>query len=253
MKIVVCVKRAPDSTTKVKVGADGKSIDPTDVEYDISPYDAIAVEHAVQYKENNEAEVVVVSLGSEESEKMMRTCLAMGADRGVLVKTDAQNLEPLVVASALAEALKEEKPDLLLSGLKAIDDDNAQVGAMVATMLEMPFLASVIKFVVADNVLTAEAEVEGGQLVLQSPLPCAFSIQKGKVEPRICSLINIRKAKKKELKTVSASLPAATVTIEKMELPPARQGGRIVGEGAEAVPELFRILKEEAKILSCHR
>ena len=249
MKIVVCVKRVPDSTTKVKVGDDGKSIDRADVEYDISPYDAIAVEHAVQYKENYQAEVVIVTLGSEASEKIMRTCLAMGADRGILAKSDAQDLEPIVVARALAEVIKEEKPDLLLSGLKAIDDDNAQVGAMVATMLDMPFLASVVEFSIVDNIVKAETEIEGGHLMLQAPLPCAFSVQKGKIEPRICSLINIRKAKKKEIKTVPANLPAATITIEAMELPPQRQGGRIVGKGAEAVPELFRILKEEAKVL----
>jgi electron transfer flavoprotein beta subunit len=250
MKIVVCVKRVPDTAVKIKIGANGKTIEKGDVEYITSPYDEIAVEHAVQLKEKmGNVELVIVSLGSPETEKNIRTCLAMGADRGILIPSDKDIQDPFVIAQSLAKVAGEEKPDLLLFGIKAVDDDNAQVGPMVATLLGMPFVPSVVEFKATNTTVQAESEVEGGHQVLESPMPVALSIQKGKVEPRICSLISIRKAKNKEIKNIKTELASPCLQIEKMELPPERTGGKIVGEGMQAVPELFRLLREEAKIL----
>lgn len=250
MKILVCVKRVPDTASKLKVRQDGKDIEPVE-EYVVSPYDEIAVEHAVQIKEKKSGtEVVIVCAGPVDAEKNMRNCLAMGGDRGILLETSSPLLDPFVIASALSETIRQEKPDLIFFGIKAVDGDNAQVGAMVATLCGYPFIDGAAGLEVSDSSIKARCEIEGSLQTLRSSLPCAVSISKGEVkEPRICSLINIRKARQKELKKVPCQLSAGAVKIEKMELPPQRKAGKIVGKGADAVPELFRLLREEAKIL----
>ncbi|NUM35883.1 MAG: electron transfer flavoprotein subunit beta/FixA family protein [Candidatus Brocadiae bacterium] len=250
MKIVVCVKRVPDTALKVKIGSDRKSIEKGDVEYIVSPYDEIAVEHAIRFKEKTPGtEVVVVTLGPADSEKNMRTCLAMGADRGILLQSNADTMDSFNVAKALSDAISQEKPDLVLFGIKATDTDSSQVGAIVSMLLGIPFLSTVVSFSLENGKIKADSEVESGHLVLQSTIPCALSIQKSNVDPRICSLINIRKAKQKELKIVPVDIPNDHFEIEKMELPAERTGGKIVGHGPDAVKELLRLLHEEAKVI----
>lgn len=249
MKIVVCIKQVPDTTAQIKLGTDGKSVNKEDIEYIMSPYDAIAVEHAVLLKEKSDAELIVVSLGSSDVEKSMRTALAMGADRGIHLESDIDSLDSFSVATALAKAIKEEAPDVVFTGIKAIDGDNAQVGMMIANLLDMPFLSTVLELEVTDGVFKGQSEVESGHQSLETPLPCVVSIQKGSVEPRICSLMKIRKARKKEIKKVQPEMVSPSFQVEKVELPPERKGGRIVGEGVEAVGELFKLLREEAKVL----
>ena len=249
MKIVVCVKQVPDTATKIKVGADAKTIDTNGVEYVISPYDELAVEHAVQIKENNDdVEVVAVSMGSAESDKILRHALAMGADRGILVENDG-SCDSFVTAQALANAIKEENPDLVLCGVKAVDDDCSQVGGILATLLDVPFIWSAAELSYEDNKVTAQNELAGETFTVECELPCVVSIQKGSVEARINSLISIRKARKKEVNNVAATTGDAVMQTEKLELPAAKVGGRIVGEGPEAVAELFKLLREEAKVL----
>ncbi len=250
MKIVVCVKRVPDTAVKIKIGSDRKSLDKTDIEYVISPYDEIAVEHAVRFKEKTPGtELVVVSLGNADCEKQLRTCLAMGADRAILLQTNVDTMDSFNIAKALSDAIAPEKPDLVMFGIKATDTDSSQVGAIASMLLGMPFLSTVVSFSVEASKIKTENEVESGHLVLESALPCAISIQKSNVDPRICSLINIRKAKQKELKVVPVELPGDHFAIEKIELPPERTGGKIVGHGPDAVKELLRLLHEEAKVI----
>lgn len=250
MKIAICVKRVPDTATKLKVAADGKRLETADIEYVVSPFDEIAVEHALRLKEKKPGiEVIVVSLGPAEAEKVMRTCLAMGADRGILLETAKDINDPFITAQALASALTAEKPDIILFGIKAGDDDNAAVGAITSSLLGTPFIEGAIDLELGDTFIKAKAETEGGHQKLQASFPCAISINKSDFQPRIASLINIRKAKQKELKKVPTTLQAPTFEVEKMELPPERKGGRIIGKGVDAVPELFRLLKEEAKVL----
>ena len=250
MKIVVCIKRVPDTALRIKIGTDRKSIEKTDVEYVISPYDEIAVEHAVRLKEKNAGtEIIIVSLGHADTEKNIRTCLAMGADRGILLQTNVDTMDSFNIAKALSDAISQEKPDLILFGIKAADTDSCQVGAIVSSLLGMPFLSTVVSFTAEGRNIKADSEIESGHLVLESPMPCALSIQKSNVDPRICSLINIRKAKQKELKNIPVELPAEHFEIEKIELPPDRTGGKIVGQGPDAVKELLRLLHEEAKVL----
>jgi electron transfer flavoprotein beta subunit len=250
MKIVICVKRVPDTASKIKVGKDAKSIETKDLEYVVSPYDEYAVEYAVQIKEKNkDVELVIMSVGTPDAEKIIRKCLSMGADRGVLLETSQDLYDPFGVASVLVKALAEEKPDAVFFGIKAVDDDNAQIGAMVATLLQLPFIDAAVSCELVQKAIKAKVEVEGGHQILEASLPCALSMGKAEVAPRISSLINIKRANQKPLKKVAADLPSATFQVEKLELPPERQGGKILGQGADVVPELFRRLREEAKVL----
>lgn len=248
MKIIVCIKRVPDTAVKINLATDGKSVDKKDLEYVIGPYDEIAMEHALRIKEKNGGEVIALSLGTSDSEKELRRCLAMGADRAILLKTDVDTMSSFSVAQALVSAIQPEQPDLVLFGIKSVDTDNAQVPAMVSSLLDCPYLTTVVSLEVKDNAVVAESEVEGGHLLLESSMPCILSIQKSNVEPRNCSLIAIRKAKTKRLDIIEVSLSAES-TIAKMEFPAERSAGKIVGNGADAVPELMRLLKEEAKVL----
>lgn len=248
MKIIVCIKRVPDTAIKINLATDGKSVDKKDLEYVVGPYDEIAMEHALRIKEKVGGEVIALSLGTSDSEKELRKCLAMGADRAILLKTDVDTMNSFAVSQALASAIQPEQPDLVLFGIKSVDTDNAQVPAMVSSLLDCPYLTTVVSLDVKDNAVLAESEVEGGHLLLESSMPCILSIQKSNVEPRICNLIAIRKAKQKKLDIVDVTVSAES-TIVKMEFPAERSAGKIVGNGVDAVPELMRLLKEEAKVL----
>lgn len=249
MKIAVCVKRVPATDAKIKITPDGRAIDPAGIEYVMSPYDEYGVEEALKIKEaRGGGEVVVVSVGPEEAQAQIRTALAMGADRGILVKDDAPR-DPFSTAQALAAALRDFKPDLVFFGNKAVDDDAAQVPAYTCAALGLPLVSVVVKLELGDDALTAHRQIEGGVEVVACPLPAGITCQKGLNTPRFASLPNIMKAKKKPVDIVAPPPPAPKVEILKLEPPPPRSPGRIVGEGPSAVPELVRLLREEAKVI----
>lgn len=248
MEIAVCLKRVPDTATKIRVGADGKSIDPSDVQYIISPYDEFAIEEAIRTKTEVGGSITVVTVGPETAQKDLRQALAMGADSGVLVKTDAP-LDPYQTAKCLAAALTDRKPDLLLFGRQSVDEGSGQVGPMTARLLGYPCITDVVKVELADGAVKVEREVEGGREVLSAKLPIALTTQKGLNEPRYASLKGIMQAKKKKIDEVEASPPDARLNTVSLNPPPPRPDGKIVGEGVEAVPELIRLLREEAKVL----
>ncbi len=250
MKIAVCVKRAPDSEARIKVGADKKSIDEGGVKFALNPYDEYGVEEALKLKEAaGDGEVVVVSVGPDAAQETIRTALAMGADRGVLLKTDAVGPDPLPVAKALAAELKDGGYDLILFGKLAIDDYNHAVGVMVAELLELPCASAVTVLELADGKGRAEREVEGGVEVLEFGLPAVVTADKGLNEPRYPALRGIMLAKKKPLEVKDVTLDAGGVEVVELVPPPERQEGRIVGEGADAVPALVDALRTEAKVL----
>ncbi len=250
MKIAVCVKRVPDTTTQVKVGPTGKSIDPAGVQWVLNPYDEFAVEEALRIKEKAGAgEVVVLSVGPADSAAVIRTTLAMGADRGILLKDDSPERDSFGVASVLAEVLKELAPDLVLFGKQAVDDDAHQIGPMVAELLGLPAASVVVKIQWADKTATCEREVEGGHEVVELALPAVITAQKGLNEPRYASLKGIMAAKKKPLEERPAKAVEPSLTVLKMEPPPPRPAPRIVGKGVEAIPDLLRLLREEAKVI----
>jgi electron transfer flavoprotein beta subunit len=250
MKIVVCVKRVPDTTAKVKVGAGGTSIDPAGIEWVLSPYDEIALEAAIRAKEAGKAEkVTALCLGPKEAGKDVRTALAMGADEGVLLVDGGGERDAASTAAALAAELKVLGADLALFGWKAIDSDQASVPHLVAAALGRPCVSFATKLSFEGAGLVVHREVEGGTEVLEVPLPCVVTAQKGLAEPRYASLKGIMAAKKKPMAEKPA--PAATVALRTLRLdaPAARPPGRIVGQGVAAVPDLVRLLRDEAKLL----
>ena len=249
MKIAVCIKRVPDTETRIKVGADGKSIDEAGVKFVLNPYDEFAVEAALKLKESGGGEVVVIALGTDASQETIRTALAMGADRGVLLKTDARAADPLAAAQAIAAELKDGGFDLVLCGKMAIDDYSHAVGTMVGELLGIPSVSAVTKLDIAGSKGTAEREIEGGVEVVEFALPAVVTTDKGLNEPRYPALKGIMAAKKKPLDVRAATLPAGGLTLVSLALPPERKAGRIVGEGADAVPALVSALKTEAKVL----
>lgn len=250
MKIAVCVKRVPDTETRVKIGSDGKSIDKAGVKFVLNPYDEYAVEEALQLKEKAEdGEVVVVALGDDSSQETIRTTLAMGVDRGVLLKTDTRSLDPVAVATVLANELKDGAFDLILFGKMAIDDYSQAVGIIVAERLGIASASAVGELEVRDGVATAEREIEGGVEVVELSLPAVVTTEKGLNEPRYPALRGIMLAKKKPLEVKSVELSSGGIEVVGLALPPARPEGRIVGEGPDAVPALIEALQSEAKVL----
>src|SRR5213596_1328192 len=248
MKIAVCIKRVPDSETRVKIASDGKSLDEAGVKFILNPYDEFAVEEALRRKEQaGTGEVVVVALGPAAAQETIRTALAMGADRGVLLQVDRIPADGLEAAKALAAELKGGGYDLILFGKMAIDDYNHQVGPMVAELLDLPCVTTVAHLEIEGGKGVAEREIEGGLEVVELPLPAVLTTDKGLNEPRYAALKGIMAAKKKPLeeRPVAQGEPG----LEVLELPPPRGAGRIVGSGVEAIPELIRVLREEAKIL----
>ncbi len=249
MNVIVCIKRVPDTETRVRIGSGGTEIDPAGVKYIVSPYDEFAVEAALRLVEKSgSGEVTVVTVGDASSGETLRSALAMGAHRAVLLKGDVTQ-DGLSTARALAAELEGADAPLILLGVKAADDDQQQVGPMLATLLGRPCATAVADFEVSGGSVSAHREVEGGAEVVELPLPAVLTITKGAFEPRYASLKGIMAAKKKPLEEKEAQVPAPRLRVRELELPPARAAGRFVGEGADAVPELVRRLREEAGVL----
>src|SRR5881398_1176235 len=252
MKIAVCIKRVPDSETRVKIASDGKSLDEAGVKFILNPYDEFAVEEALRRKEQAGAgEVVIVSVGPAAAQETIRTGLAMGADRGVLLQTDKVPADGLEIARALAAEVRDSGYDLILFGKMAIDDYNHQVGPMVAELLDLPCVTAIAHLEITGDKKggTAEREIEGGVEVVEFPLPAVLTADKGLNEPRYPALKGIMAAKKKPLEVKPTTPAAGGLEVVAMTPPPQRKEGKVVGEGPAAVPELLRLLREEAKVL----
>ena len=252
MNIVVCIKRVPATDSRIKIGDDGTSIDPAQIEWIISPYDEFAVEAALQMKEAaGGGEVTILSLGPAESTKELRTCLAMGADKAVLLKdADAGGRDATATAALLADAIGGLNADLVLCGKQAVDRDQGQVGTLLAAKLGLPCVTEIRKLEIADGTASVErAGEDGTSETYNVTLPAVLTCTKGLNEPRYASLKGIMMAKKKPIDERDVSTPEGALQLASLELPPPRRDGRIVGEGAEAVPELMRLLREEAKVL----
>jgi len=248
MKVVVCVNHVPDTETKIKVGADGVSIDRAGVNYMLSPYDEFAVEEALRMRDKFKGEVIAVSLGPDQHKETLRKALAMGVDKAVLLKDDSPR-DSFGVAYALAEELRALAPDAVLFGKQSIDYDGSQVGTMVAEMLGLPSVAVVVKMDVQDGKVVCEREIEGGHEVVETRLPAVFMAQKGLNDPRYPSLKGIMAAKSKPIEEKPAAPAQARVVVSSMRKPAAKGSGKIVGTDKTAVAELVRLLHEEAKVI----
>jgi electron transfer flavoprotein beta subunit len=257
MKIFVMIKQVPDTATQVKIGSDPKAIETAGVTWIVSPYDEFAVEEALRAKEKRgQGEVVAVTLGPDRAKEALRSCLAMGADRAIhLLDPAFEGTDTLSTARAIAAVIKQEQPALALFGRQAIDDDMGAVAAQVAELLGWPCASWIMEESVdeAGKTIRVGRQVEGGLEVFDLPLPAVVSAQKGLNEPRYPTLKGIMGAKKKEIKEVKAAdlglaPEPAQLSVVKLESLPPRPPGRIIkGEPAEAVKELVRALREDAK------
>jgi electron transfer flavoprotein beta subunit len=257
VKIVVCVKQVPATDSKIQPSADGKSADLSSVEWVLNPYDEFAIEEALQLREKHGGEVVAVSIGGAKVEEAMRTVLALGVDRALVLKDPAFPSDPMQVASALAAMARRETPDLVFCGKQAVDDDRMAVPAMLAERLDMPQATVVVRLEVSADGRSARAtrEVEGGHEVMEISFPAVIAAQKGLNEPRYASLKGIMQAKKKPIETVTAGdlglqIREAPVQVLEVTQPSQERKHRMIeGDAATQVAELLRLLREEEKIL----
>ncbi len=251
MKIAVCVKRVPDMEQRFKIAGSGTSVDEAGLKYTMSDFDEWAVEAALQLNEKHGGgEITVISLGPDAVQEILRKALAMGADKGVQLKADAAPFDGFATARALAAELQGGGYDLILFGKLAVDTSAGVTGPMVAELLDLPCVTAVAKLDLENGRGRAERALEGGVEVVEFPLPAVVTVDQGLVvQARYPALKGIMAAKKKPLDVKPAQLGEQTVAVTKMELPAERAAGRIIGEGAAAVPELVRLLREEAKVL----
>jgi electron transfer flavoprotein beta subunit len=220
------------------------------MKYDIADFDGYAVEVALRFVEQNPpGEVVVISLGPDGVQETLRKALGMGVDRAVQLKADEVPFDGMAIATALAAELRDGGYDLILFGRMATDSANQAVGPMTAQLLGLPCVTAVSKLEVAGGRGKAQRQLEGATESIEFPLPAVVTIDEGVARPRLPSLKGIMAAKKKPLEVKPAQLGEARLSVVTMELPPDRPPGRIIGEGADAVPELIRLLQTEAKVL----
>ena len=249
MKVLVPVKRVVDYNVSVRVKADGSDVDIANVKMSMNPFDEIAMEEAVRLKEAGVAtEIVAVSAGVTQCQETLRSALALGADRAILIETNEQ-LQPLAVAKLLVAVAKQENPSLIIMGKQAIDDDANQTGQMVAALLDLPQATFASKVVVADGKATVTREVDGGLETVSMSLPAVVTADLRLNEPRYATLPNIMKAKKKPLDTTTPDALGVDVAPRlktlKVSEPPVRSAGVIVPDVATLVEKL----RNEAKVL----
>jgi len=249
VKILVPVKRVVDYNVKVRVKADGSGVDLANVKMSMNPFDEIAVEEAVRLKEAGIAtEVVAISCGPAACQETLRTAMAIGADRGILVETDVE-LQPLAVAKLLKALCDKEQPQLVVCGKQAIDDDANQTGQMLAALAAWPQATFASKLVVADGKATVTREIDGGLETLQLSLPAVVTTDLRLNEPRYATLPNIMKAKKKPLDTVKPDALGVDVTPRLKTLKVVEPAKRSAGVKVADVAELVNKLKNEAKVI----
>lgn len=250
MKIAVCIKRVPDMEMRFSIAVDRTSLDQTGLKYEMGDFDGYALEVGLQLVEKQgPGEVVVISLGPEGVQEILRKGLAMGATRAIQLKADQVPFDGLAIARALAEELKGGNYDLIMFGRMATDTANGTVGPMTAELLGLPCVTGISQLDIGQGNGTARRDLEGASETVHFPLPAVLTIDEGIARPRLASLKGIMAAKKKPLETKPAQLGSISLTVERMELPADRPPGRIIGEGADAVPELLRLLQTEAKVL----
>ena len=250
MKVAVCIKRVPDMEMRFSIAGDRKSLEPGGLKYEMGDFDGYALEVGLQLVEKQgPGEVVVLSIGPDGVQETLRKGLAMGAARAVHLRAEEVPFDGLAIAQALAAELKDGGYDLILFGRMATDSANGTVGPMTAELLGLPCVTAISHLEIADGRGTALRELEGSAETMQFPLPAVLTIDEGIARARLASLKGIMAAKKKPLEVKPAQLGEARLVVESMALPPDRPPGRIIGEGADAVPELLRLLQTEAKVL----
>ncbi|MFL2702908.1 MAG: electron transfer flavoprotein subunit beta/FixA family protein [Gammaproteobacteria bacterium] len=250
MKILVPIKRVVDYNVKVRPMPDNSNVDLNNAKMSVNPFCEIALEEAVRIKEaGNAEEVIAITVGKSESQEQLRTALALGADRAILIETDSL-LEPLAISKVLAKVVEQEQPDLVILGKQAIDGDNNQTGQMLAALLDCPQATNASEVILDESSVTVTREIDGGLQTLKLNKPAVVTTDLRLNEPRYASLPNIMKAKKKELTVTNISDLGVDVSprteLLSVELPPSRDAGIVV----ESVDELVEKLKNEAKVIT---
>ena len=250
MKILVPIKRVVDYNVKVRPMPDNSNVDLNNAKMSVNPFCEIALEEAVRIKEaGNAEEVIAITVGKTESQEQLRTALALGADRAILIETDSL-LEPLAISKVLAKVVEQEQPDLVILGKQAIDGDNNQTGQMLAALLDCPQATNASEVILDESSVTVTREIDGGLQTLKLNKPAVVTTDLRLNEPRYASLPNIMKAKKKELTVTNISDLGADVSprteLLSVELPPSRDAGILV----DSVDELIEKLKNEAKVIA---
>jgi electron transfer flavoprotein beta subunit len=259
MKILVGIKHVPDTETKIKVAADGQSLDEAGVKWIVSPFDEYAIEQALLTRDAGGGEVIVACAGRQASQSSLRQGLAMGADRAVLIEDQRfERCDALTRATALAALARSESAELILLGKYGVGTDEWQTGPMLAELLGWPHVSAVSKLEIGGEGFTASRDIEGAVEVYEGSLPAVITCEKGLNEPRYASLKGIMQAKKKPIDTKSpadlgieeSALDGPKLAWEALELPPARSGATLIdGEPAEAAGRLAQLLRDEAKVI----
>jgi electron transfer flavoprotein beta subunit len=250
LKIAVCIKRVPDMEARFSIAPDRKSLDQAGLKYEMGDFDGYALEVGLQLVEKQgPGELVVLTVGPDGVQEMLRKGLALGAARAVQLKADQVPVDGLAIAQVLAAELKDGGYDLILFGRMATDTASGTVGPMTAELLGLPCVTAISHLEIAGGRGTARRDLEGAAETSTFPLPAVLTIDEGIARPRLASLKGIMAAKKKPLDVKPAQLGEPRLFVEAMSLPPDRPPGRIIGEGADAVPELLRLLQTEAKVL----
>ena len=251
MKALICVKRVIDYNVKIRVKTDKSGVETNNVKMSMNPFDEIAVEEAVRLKEKGiVSEIVVLSIGTDSSQETIRTGLAMGGDRGILIKSDEENIDPLNIGKIIKQICDKENPEIIILGKQAIDDDCNQTGQILATLLNYPqatFASKIEKN--GENSFDVTREVDGGLETINIKTPCVITTDLRLNEPRYASLPNIMKAKQKKIDVISVSDLGLDMKrrVELLEVnePPSRKPGEMV----EDVDSLVNKLKNEAKVI----
>ena len=249
MKIAVCLKQTPDTTTRVKIADDGTSIVEDDIQWIINPYDESAVEEAIRLTEQHGGEVTILSLGPVRVEQAIRAALAMGAHKAIRLDSERVPVDPLITARALVEVLQEAAYDLIFTGQQAIDDDHAQVPQRIAQAMNLPCVTAVEELHVEDGQGWGRRVLEGVREKVSFRLPAVVGVNLRLVDPRYPSFLGIRKAQKKPIDVRVATLGAEHLVVERLLYPPEKTAGRLFNDGVDAVSEVVRLLREEAKVI----
>lgn len=248
MKIVACINHVPDTEAKVKVGNDGKTIDKASITFILNPYDEYGIEAALQLKEKNGGETVALSIGGDSHKESLRKALAMGIDKAILLKDDSAR-DSFAVAKALADELKTLSPDFIIFGKQSIDYSDEQVPGLVAELMGFPSVSCVVKMNLQDKTVICEREIEGGHEIVETTYPVVIAAHKGLNEPRYPSLKGIMASKTKPIEEHIPATITNVVEVLSMQMPSSKQAGKIVGTDSSAVPEMVRLLHEEAKVI----
>lgn len=248
MNILVCISQVPDTTAKIQVSGDGKSIEKTGIKFILNPYDEFAIEEGLRLRERFGGTVTALTVGPETSKEILRTALAMGVDKAGIVKTD-DILDSYNVAENIAGYAKSISPDLVIFGRQSIDFDSSGMAPMVAEMLDLPSISVVSSWNIENNDITAERDIEGGKEVLTCSIPCVISAQKGLNDPRYPKLPDIMKAKSKPIEEIASCHGSALVSLTSMALPSSKRVGMIVGDSEAEIASVVTALHEQAKVI----